>query len=108
VLYTKPTDFGEPVLLWCRAGITAHDLVAAQDIIQAACWARDVRVVTNERHGHIVVLEVIRRDAPTSTMPSPDDGPSWPYSPRTEADELDPDEPGTSRPSHAPPPLVAG
>ena len=33
VLYTVPTDFGERVWLWCRAGIIAGDLEAARDIL---------------------------------------------------------------------------
>jgi len=41
VLYTAPADFGERVWLWCRAGITAGDLVAARDILRAACWASE-------------------------------------------------------------------
>jgi hypothetical protein len=50
VLYTTSAEFGERVMLWCRAGITAGDLEAARDILRAACWASDVRVVTNERY----------------------------------------------------------
>ena len=61
VLYTVPAEFGERVWLWCRAGITAGDLQAARDVLRAACWASDVRVVVNDRRSHIVVLEVIRR-----------------------------------------------
>ena len=80
VLYTVPEDFGERVWLWLRAGITTGDLEAARDILRAACWASDVRVVVNDRRNHIVVLEVIRRLPPGG----PGDSPSgWPY--------LDPD-----------------
>ena len=61
MIYTVPADFGERVWLWCRAGITAGDLEAAREILRAACWASDVRVVVNDRRSHIVVLEVIRR-----------------------------------------------
>ena len=63
VLYTTPTDFGERVWLWCRAGITAEDLEAAKDILGAACWASDVQVVVNDRRSRIVALEVIRHSA---------------------------------------------
>jgi hypothetical protein len=63
VLYTKPTEFGEHVVLWCRAGITAGDLEAGRDILAAACWAADVRVTPSARYPHLVVLEVIRRYA---------------------------------------------
>ena len=90
VLYTVPADFGERVWLWCRAGITAGDLEAARDILRAACWASDVRVVVNDRRSHIVVLEVIRRLPPES----PADGASgWPYLDRGEAGSADPEEP---------------
>jgi hypothetical protein len=61
VLYTAPTEFGERVMLWCRAGITPEDFEGARDILRAACWASDVQVVVNDRRSHIVVLEVIRR-----------------------------------------------
>lgn len=64
VLYAVPADFGERVWLWLRAGITARDLAAARDILRAACWADDVRVVVNDRRSRIVVLEVIRRPPP--------------------------------------------
>jgi hypothetical protein len=91
VLYTVPTDFGERVWLWLRAGITTGDLEAAREILAAACWASDVRVVVNDRRNHIVVLEVIRRLPPGG----PGDGPSgWPYPDleRGEADGADPGE----------------
>ena len=64
VLYTVPADSGERVWLWCRAGITAGDLKAARDVLRAASWASDVRVVVNDRRSHIVVLEAIRRRPP--------------------------------------------
>jgi hypothetical protein len=92
VLYTAPADFGERVWLWCRAGITAGDLVAARDILRAACWASDVRVVVNDRRSHIVVLEVIRclpAERPAAGTPTP----TWPYLDRGEADGADPEEP---------------
>ena len=61
ILYTTPATFGERVTLWCRAGITHGDLEAARDVLRAACWASDVRVVASARSTHVVVLEVIRR-----------------------------------------------
>jgi hypothetical protein len=62
VLRSRATDFGERLLVWCRAGIIASDLEMARDIIAAACWARDVRVIPLDRYRHLVILEVIRRD----------------------------------------------
>jgi hypothetical protein len=61
ILYTTPAAFGERVTLWCRAGIDHGDLEAARDVLRAACWASDVRVVASARYAHVVVLEVIRR-----------------------------------------------
>jgi hypothetical protein len=99
VLFTRPTEFGERVLLWCRAGITADDIAAARDIIRTTCWARDVRVIQDERHRHIVVLEVVRR----GPVAQPGDKvPSWPYLPqlsqlsRGDMDGPDPEEPALS------------
>lgn len=91
VLYTAPAEFGERVWLWCRAGITAGDLEAARDILRAACWASDVRVVVNDRRSHIVVLEVIRRAPAARHAGTPDL--AWPYLDRGEADGGDPEEP---------------
>jgi hypothetical protein len=88
VLYTTSADFGERVVLWCRAGITAADLAAARDILRSACWASDVRVVASARYPHIVVLEVVRRGPagqPTAIAES------WPY--RGEPDGTDTEEP---------------
>jgi hypothetical protein len=90
ILYTTPADFGERVMLWCRAGITAGDLEAAREILRTACWASDVRVVTSARYPHIVVLEVVRRGAagrPDAAVAA------WPHLDRGEADGADPQEP---------------
>ena len=94
VLYTVPADFGERVWVWCRAGITAGDLEAARDILRAACWASDVRVVVNDRRSHVVVLEVIRR-LPAGHPGAGDGrtGPAWPYRDRSGVDGVDPEEP---------------
>jgi hypothetical protein len=63
VLRCRPTGFGERLLVWCRAGIVASDLETASDVIAAACWAKDVRVIPLDRYRHLLILEVIRRDA---------------------------------------------
>ncbi len=100
VIYTVPADFGERVWLWCRAGIVAADLEGARDVLRAACWASDVRVVVNDRRSHIVVLEVIRR-APAGQQPGTTPDPGWPYldraphdpSPSEHGDDAYPEEP---------------
>jgi hypothetical protein len=98
VIYTVPAEFGERVWLWCRAGIVAADLEGARDVLRAACWASDVRVVVNDRRSHIVVLEVIRRvpgGRPAGSTPDP----GWPYLDRPpgggpgQEDGADPEEP---------------
>lgn len=92
ILSTVPTHFGERVQLWCRAGITADDLLAARDIIAASCWAAEVRVIPNARHAHIVTLEVIRNHYPERPVQSPQ---GWPFYRHAEADAAgeDPEEP---------------
>ena len=74
VLYTVPADFGERVWLWCRAGISAGDLETTRDILRAARWGSDVRVVVNDRRSHIVVLEVTRRLPPEPPAPDAERG----------------------------------
>jgi hypothetical protein len=92
ILYTTPAAFGERVTLWCRAGITHGDLEAARDVLRAACWASDVRVVVGARYAHVVVLEVIRRppDEPPDEVIS-----GWSYRNRggEEEDSADTGEP---------------
>jgi hypothetical protein len=92
VVYTTPAAFGERIWLWCRAGITSGDLEAARDILRAACWASDVRVVVNDRRSHIVLLEVIRRH-PAARNSGDTPNPTWPYLDRGQADGSDPEEP---------------
>lgn len=77
ILLTTAQPFGERVLLWCVAGITAEDLVAAREALIAACWAADIQVMRSDRHRQLVIMDVIRRlpDRP----PSPEaDRLSWP------------------------------
>ncbi len=88
ILYTTPAAFGERVTLWCRAGITHGDLEAARDVLRAACWASDVRVVATARYAHVVVLEVIRH---LPTAPPDADVAGWPYF--NHDGDADPEEP---------------
>ncbi len=60
VLRTRPASYGEQVLLWCPAGTSGEDLAAATDLLRAACWAAEVRVVPNPDRRQLVVLEVVR------------------------------------------------
>jgi hypothetical protein len=100
VLYTVPADFGERVWIWCRAGITAGDLAAARDILRAACWASDVRVVVNDQRSHIVVLEVIRR-FPGGRHAGETPNPGWPYRDHGQGDGSDSGDPALySGPGH--------
>ena len=86
VLSIAPTDFGERVRLWCPAGITAADLAAAREVLAGACWAREVRVIPNPRHAHLVTLEVIRHIHRERTVPTPT---GW-----HDSDPVDDDGPG--------------
>lgn len=86
VLSCVPAEYGQRVQLWCRAGITAADLSAARDILAAACWAAEIRVIPSARYAHIVTLEVIRHICPERGEPTPD---GWPYSRRVAADPCD-------------------
>jgi hypothetical protein len=58
--------FGERVRLWCPAGTSVEDLRAAVSILRAACWAMDIRVISDDRHAHMVTLDVIRRGGRSS------------------------------------------
>jgi hypothetical protein len=77
ILFTTPQPFGERVTLWCVAGISAEDLVAAKDVLIAACWAADIRIVRSERHAHIVIVDVIRRPPASPATPEAERM-SWP------------------------------
>jgi len=82
ILLTTRQPFGERVYLWCRAGTTEGDFVAAREVLAAACWADDVRARRSERHAQLVCLDVIRRQrgrgsrGPVKDDLTPVDGPS--------------------------------
>jgi hypothetical protein len=63
VLRTTSEPFGERARVWCPAGTSAEDLASARAVLRAACWAADVRVIRDDRHAHLVTVEVIRRPA---------------------------------------------
>jgi hypothetical protein len=89
VVSTVPTDYGERVQLWCRAGITAGDLLAARNVLAAACWAAEVRVVPSLRYAHLVTLEVIRNQSSERPGPTLD---AWPFLRPVEGDGTDDSE----------------
>jgi len=64
----------------------------ARDILRAACWASDVRVVVNDRRSHIVVLEVIRR-LPAGRHREGGPATAWPYRDPDDTDGPHPEEP---------------
>ena len=73
ILGTTPTDYGEQVRLWLRAGLTAADLQAARDVLVApARWATEVRVVPSASRAHLVTLEVIRTRHSERVRPTPE------------------------------------
>jgi hypothetical protein len=77
ILLTTAQPFGERVLLWCVAGISAEDIVAAREALIAACWAAEIKVNRSDRHRQLVIVDVIRR--PPSSPASPEaDRLSWP------------------------------
>lgn len=77
ILFTTPQPFGERVLLWCVAGISADDLVAARDLLIAACLATDMRIIRSDRHAHLVTVDVVRRRQASPPDPDPERM-SWP------------------------------
>lgn len=83
IVATSPTAYGERVRIWLRAGLTAADLHAARDVLAAACWATEVRVIPSPSRAHLVTLEVIRTDHPERVQPTPQ---AWPF-PRHLADD---------------------
>jgi len=62
ILRIHPTEVGERVYLWCRAGICAEDFEAHKEEISAACYARDARVSRYQQRSQLIAIDVIRRD----------------------------------------------
>ena len=77
ILATAPTAYGEQVRLWLRAGLTCADLQAAKDVLAAACWATEVRVIPSASHAHLVTLQIVRTRHPERLRPTPE---AWPSS----------------------------
>jgi len=83
ILATTPTAYGEQVRLWLRAGLTCADLQAAKDVLAAACWATEVRVVPSASRAHLVTLEIVRTRHPERPRLTPE---AWPSSRRVAGD----------------------
>jgi hypothetical protein len=62
LLWARPTPVGEKVWVLLRAGIDPHDIELAASYYAVSGWARDARVVPNQRLAAIVVVEIVRRD----------------------------------------------
>lgn len=60
VVWTRPVDGGEAVLLWLRPGVSAADLVDAAPMLAAACWAAEVTVEPYPTRAQLVWLRVRR------------------------------------------------
>jgi hypothetical protein len=60
ILWCAPKTNGERVLVWCPAGVTAEDFVAARRVLASACYALEIEVVPHPRYQHLVILGVIR------------------------------------------------
>lgn len=67
VMTVTPAPYGEQVRLWLFAGLTAADLEAARDVLAAACWATEVRVIPSTRRAHLVTLQVVRNQSQERT-----------------------------------------
>ena len=77
ILFTTAQSFGERVTLWCVAGTSAEDLLAARDVLIAACWAADIRIIRSRKYAHMVIVDVIRR--PPDRPPDPEaERMTWP------------------------------
>lgn len=60
VLWCAPKSYGEQILVWCPAGVTAEDIVAARQVLASACYASEIEVVAHPKYRHLVTLGVIR------------------------------------------------
>ena len=63
ILRTSHQPSGERARLWCPTGVSVADLRSARDVLAAACWAADIRVIADPRHAHLATINVIRRPA---------------------------------------------
>jgi hypothetical protein len=69
ILRCTHQPFGERVRLWCPAGTSVEDFRAAVSILRVACWAADIRVISDSQRAHRVTLDVIRLSADDAGQP---------------------------------------
>lgn len=67
VVSTTREPYGVGVRLWCRAGTAPEDFERSRGLFRAACWASDLRVVSDYRYPPLVTLEVVL--PPTGLVP---------------------------------------
>ncbi|HEU0086121.1 MAG TPA: hypothetical protein VFQ77_00450 [Pseudonocardiaceae bacterium] len=70
IVRCAPKPYGEQVLVWCPAGVTAEDFRTARQILASACYASAIEVVPHPRYRHLVLLGVIRHQA-APVVPNP-------------------------------------
>lgn len=68
VLWITPSTRGEKALVLSRAGICAEEFKAYAEEIAAACFARSVNVYRHRKWAHLLIVEVVRRDATPGTL----------------------------------------
>ena len=61
-LWSHPTEVGETVWLFLRAGISPSDVENETEWIASGCFARDARITPARKMSALVRVEVIRRD----------------------------------------------
>lgn len=60
ILRTTQQPFGERLLVWCPGGTSVADFRSARRLLATACWAAAIRVTSDDRHTHLVTIDVIR------------------------------------------------
>jgi S-DNA-T family DNA segregation ATPase FtsK/SpoIIIE len=68
VVRTRPTVVGERLTLWCRVGQSAEQISTRIDALRSAVWCREVRVNRDRARGHVVTVDVIRRETLSDTV----------------------------------------
>lgn len=62
LLWARPSQVGERVWIWVRAGASGEDIEDALSYIAPACFARDARIHTVRKLATLVAVDIIRRD----------------------------------------------